>query len=263
MKIIFLLLAFPLVFGLSSNRTLAQQSAAKINSYNVGENLDYEVKFSKTVFRGIGIADINFTVERLTGNKNYSIKAVAKSKGTLASLFGADFNIDFQSIVDGERLHILKTVKRDEQGNRVRLSEAVFDYQSKKVIYSESDPNDVARAPRRVASPIEPDTHDLISSLFALRRLPLAVGKTFDLQVSDSGLVYKIPVRVAARELQKSAVGKIWCFRVEPEIFGAKRLIEKEGSMILWITDDARRLPVRAQINYSIGRIEIKIKKIK
>jgi hypothetical protein len=38
------------------------------------------------------------------------------------------------------------------------------------------------------------------------------------------------------------------------------RLVEKEGDMTIWITDDARRLPVRAQINSDLGRIEVKLK---
>jgi len=58
-------------------------------------------------------------------------------------------------------------------------------------------------------------------------------------------------------------LGKVWCFRIEPEVFGENRLIEQKGSMILWITDDSRRLPVRSQINANIGRIEVKLKKIK
>ena len=145
----------------------------------------------------------------------------------------------------------------------MRDSEAIFDYKDKKVIFIETDPKDTVRAPYVVASPLDADTQDLVSAVYALRRSPLAVGKTFELKVSDSGLVYKIPVRVAARELQKSAVGKIWCFRLEPEVFGKNRLIEKEGTMLLWISDDARRLPVRAQINYDVRRIEIKIRKTK
>ena len=257
MKTKFLFLT--LLFGLFCNSIYSQ--TAKTDSYKAGESLNYEVKFSKAVLRGIEIADINFTVERSAGDKNYLIKADTKTKGTLAALFSKDFNLTFQSTVDDEKQQILKTVKRDQQGDRVRLSEAVFDYRTKKVIYSETDPNDAARPPRRVASPIEADTQDLISAIYALRRLPLAVGKTFELKVSDSGLVYKIPVRVAARELQKTALGKIWCFRLEPEVFGRNRLVEKEGTMFLWISDDARRLPIRSQINYDIGRIEIKIKK--
>lgn len=64
-----------------------------------------------------------------------------------------------------------------------------------------------------------------------------------------------------AREQQKTILGTVWCFRVEPEVFGENRLVEQKGNMILWITDDARRLPVRSQINTNIGRFEVKLKR--
>jgi len=75
-------------------------------------------------------------------------------------------------------------------------------------------------------------------------------------------LVYKIPVRVTARERQDSILGKVWCFRVEPEVFGAKRPIEDKGKMIIWLTDDTSRIPVRSQIQTSLGKIEVKLKKV-
>jgi len=33
--------------------------------------------------------------------------------------------------------------------------------------------------------------------------------------------------------------------------------------MIIWMTDDARKIPVRSQVNSPIGRIEIKLKTAK
>jgi hypothetical protein len=33
--------------------------------------------------------------------------------------------------------------------------------------------------------------------------------------------------------------------------------------MFIWITDDARRIPVRSQVNSPIGRVEIKLKSAK
>jgi hypothetical protein len=102
----------------------------------------------------------------------------------------------------------------------------------------------------------------LISAVYAMRRLPFAVGKIFELSVSDSGLVYKVPVRVTGREMQKSILGKTWCWRVEPEVFGENRMIEQEGNMVIWITDDARRVPVRSKIETGIGKIEIKLRKM-
>ena len=57
--------------------------------------------------------------------------------------------------------------------------------------------------------------------------------------------MYKIPFAVTGREMQKSVLGKTWCLRVEPEIFGEDRLIEQKGNMVIWVVDDARHTPVR------------------
>ena len=256
-----LIYSFLIIFSFTCITVFAQSSGA-IEPLKAGESLVYEGSFSKLVLRGIDVADLSFTVENVPNSINYLIRSEAKSKGTLTKLFRFKFNENLQSIVSGDSFSILKTVKRDEQGDRVRESQAIFNYAEKKVTYVETDPNDAARPPHRVASPITRDTHDIISGIYFMRRLPLAVGKSFELNVSDSGLVYKIPVRVTAREKQKSILGKKWCFRVEPEVFGMNRLIEKDGEMILWITDDARRLPIRAQIDTDLGKVDVKLKQI-
>lgn len=256
---------FILLFLLISVFLFSTAGAQKPKSetpFTVGESLTYEGKFSKSILRGIAVADLNFTVSGLSKSGDYLVKAEAKSKGTLLKIFSFQFYQRIESTVDDEQQNILKTFKRDEQGDRVRESEAEFDYESKKVTYVETDPKDRARPPRRVASPIEMETHDLISAIYALRRLPFAVGKTFELTISDSGLVYKVPVRVSGREMQKSILGKTWCWRVEPEVFGENRMIEQKGSMTIWITDDASRVPVRSRIDSNVGRIEVKLKKV-
>ncbi len=253
--------SFLIVFTVACSSIFAQ-TTPKVEIYKAGESLSYEGKFSKILLRGIEVANLKFTVENAPDSKNYLVKSEAKSKGTLIKLFRFKFYQTIESTVDGEKFQILKTVKHDEQDDRVRDSQAIFDYRDKKVIYIETDPQDVARPPRSVATPIEKDTQDLVTGIYMLRSLPLSVGKTFELNITDSGLVYKIPVRVTARERQKTILGKTWCFRVEPEVFGTNRLIEKDGSMIIWITDDSRRIPVRSQINSTIGRIDVKLKQI-
>ena len=249
-----------LILGFVFSTVLAQKPKSA-TPFTVGESLTYEGKFSKAILRGIGVADLSFTVSDMTKSGDYLVKAEARSKGTLLKIFNFKFYQRIESTIDDRQQNVLKTFKRDEQGDRVRESEAEFDYEGKKVTYVETDPKDPARPPRRVASPIEIETHDLISAIYALRRLPLAVGKTFEMSVSDSGLVYKVPVRVTGREIQKSVLGKTWCWRVEPAIFGENRMIEQKGDMTIWITDDARRIPVRSRIDSEIGRIEVKLKK--
>jgi hypothetical protein len=246
-----------LIFVFAAHSLFAQTAINK--PFNIGETLVYEGKFSK-IIKGIAIADLTFSFTKADDENNFLIKSEAKSKGSLLKLFRYSFLQQISSTVDGEDFRILKTVKRDKQKERVRDSQAVFDYRQNRVTYVETDPIEPMRPPRRIASEIREKTHDMVSGIYALRLLPLAVGASFEISVSDSGLVYKIPVRVTAREQQKTIIGKVWCFRIEPEVFGANRLIEKEGSLTVWITDDARRLPVRAQINNEIGRVEVKLK---
>jgi hypothetical protein len=231
------------------------QTGITSSPYTIGENLTYEGTINKAIFRGINVAEVKFAVSAAPNKKDFIINSEAISKGSLISLFRFKFLEKISSIVDGKNFSILRSVRRDEQGDRAREGEAVFDYAAKTVTYVEIDPNDPTRPTRRIATPIEKNTYDLVSAIYAMRRLPLAVGKTFVLNVSDSGLVYKVPVRVTARETQKSVIGKSICFRLEPEIFGDGRMIEQKGRMSIWITDDARRLPVRGQINTSAGGI--------
>ena len=238
------------------------QNSAKNIPFAAGEVLTYEGKLSRAIFRGMSVADITFSLSDSPNDPNsFVVTSEASSKGSLPKLFNFSFLQKYESTFDKERFHILKTVKHDEQRSRVRDSEAVFDYEQGQVTYIETDPKDLMRPPRKIASAIREDTLDLISGIYYIRRLPLAVGKTFELSISDSGFVYKVPVRVTARELQKSVLGKVWCFKIEPEVFGTNRLIEDDGEMMIWITDDKRRIPVRSQIRTGIGKVDIKLKK--
>jgi hypothetical protein len=239
----------------------SNELAAQTKPFAIGEVLTYEGKVSK-VIQGIAVADLTFTLDNASNGTDYLIRTEAKSKGSLLKFFRYSFLQQYDSIVDSREFRILKTSKHDEQKERVRDSEAVFDYENRQVTFVEANPKEPMRAPRKIASEIKGEVQDMVSGIYALRLLPLAVGKVFEITVSDSGLVYKVPVRVTRRETQKTVLGRVMCFRVEPEVFGVNRLIEQEGSMIIWITDDARRIPVRSQIKSDIGKIEVKLRQV-
>jgi Protein of unknown function (DUF3108). len=254
---LFLLL---LITALAAAQAVAQPSSLKA-PFETGETLTYDAKISK-IIQGISVAELTFTVGSGAEEDNYLITAEARSKGTLVKLFRYSFLQKIDSVVRRSDMSSLRTAKHDVQKERIRNSEAVFDYNDRRVTYTETDPNEPMRPPRMIASDLSGGTYDLVSGIYYLRTLPLAVGKTFDITVSDSGLVYKVPVRVTGREQLKTEIGKVWCFKLEPEVFGEGRMIQREGSMTIWITEDARRLPVRSQVKSSFGKIEIKLKSV-
>jgi len=237
----------------------AQDVRDELDPYVDGESLSYVGKY-KRFGLAFSIAELKFKVVNGNGDASYNVLSEGNSKGTLAKLFNFNFYMKIDSIVHPDSLQVEKTKKRDEQGDRIRDSEADFDYNRKRVTYIEKDPTKPTSAPIRVASEIKEDTQDIVSAVYRLRGMDLAVGKTFHMNVSDSGLVYEVPVRVTARQRIKSELGKRWCWRVEPEIFGAGRIIEQKGSLTIWITDDADRVPVLAKLDSKLGKVDIKLR---
>jgi hypothetical protein len=243
------------------------------------EQLTYEGEFSKLLLRGITIAEFKFTVERAqpaattttAENKsappavaapNLIFKADAVAKGWFRKLFGIDFHYNSESVVEPTTFRILTNTTRDEQGKRLRTSEAVFDRTHNLLTWTQRNPHDPQSAPRVVTAPLQNASHDLISAIYYLRTQTLEPGRTFELNISDAGAVYRIPVKVGARKRMKSVVGRVQTVRVDIEIFGAERLVDRKGELTLWITDDARRLPIRASIDTDIGTLDITLKKV-
>jgi hypothetical protein len=266
---VILVLILLLTFGsaeVSSQNTYTTENKSIISKmyepFGLTESLVYEAKWSKVILRGINVGTLNFSVSiDPKSPQHYLFNAEAISTSSLLKLFGRKFYMKIQSKTESDVFRVVQTVKHDEQGERVRDSEAKFDYENNKITFVETDPNNLMRPPRTITSPLENSMHDIVSAIYYLRKLPLTVGKSYDISISDSGVVYNVPVKVASREQQSTNIGKFWTLRIEPEVFGEKGLIQGKGKMIIWVTDDNRHLPVRAQIQSEMGKVEIKIRK--
>lgn len=271
----------------SAARAADDSQAAKPLPFQPDEELIYQADFSRLLLRGIEIAEFRFTVEggrppaetRAAGATaanappqagpspaqagNIVFKGDVRARGWFRKIFGIDFHYSHESTVAPGTLLILHTSKLDEQEKRVRVSDAVFDRATNVVTWTERNPNDPAAEPRVVRSVLDGAAHDFISAIYFLRTQQLRPGQSFELAVSDSGRTVRVPVRVLERKTVKSVLGRLPAVRVEIGLFGAGRLVEdRDGEMTLWITDDERRIPVRARLSADVGTIDIKLKKV-
>lgn len=239
------------------------------------EELIYEGEFTRLLLRGINVAELRFTANRApaqTGveaqdrkhEQTLRLTMEAVSKGILRKLFGLNFRQRVESTVEPVSFAVLQTNKLDEQGKRHRISEAIFDPGANKVVWTERDPNDPNRPPRVVTNQLGgAAVQDIASAFYYLRTRPLALGQSFEMLISDSGQVYRTPVRVTQRKKMKTVLGEVWTLRVEAEVFGEGRLLRGKGRMSLWYTDDERRIPVKAQISNELGKLDIKLKSVR
>jgi hypothetical protein len=240
--------------------------------FSPSEELVYDCEFSRSLMRGLNVAELRSTASQAAQasaslpsglvQNPLQFKLEVTSKGLLNKLFGLNFHQLFNSTVDPKSFAVRQTVKLDEQGKRRRTSEALFDGTARKVVWTERDPNDTTRPPRVVTNEINGAVQDIASAFYFLRTQPLETGKNFEIEISDSGQVYHTPIKVIEKKSMKTILGTVNTLRVEPEIFGTGRLIAGKGQMVIWLTDDARHIPVRARLNNSMGTLDLKLKSI-
>jgi hypothetical protein len=257
-----------LVVSLSS--AFSQQAARAQVPFSPGEELIYQAEFNKGLLHGVDVAEFRFKADTerissrgLAGDDSSNLHLVGDvvSKGLFVRIAGFHFHEHVESTVDPGQFTALRTSKLEEQGKRIRASEAVFDHEAHKVTWTERDPNQPQPA-RTTAVDFSEPIQDILTVIYFLRTQKLEVGKPFDVPVSDSGRVFRFAVNVVERKQIKTVLGRVNAVRVEPSLFGDTGLVRSRGSLSIWITDDRRRLPVKAQLKVDLGTFDIKLKRV-
>jgi hypothetical protein len=240
-----------------------QKKARTPLPFERGEELTYQAEFTRGVLRSVDVAELHFksvsenvargadetVVLRLTGD--------VLSKGFFPRIAGFKLHQHVESTVDVEPFTALHTDKIEETGKRSRVLEAEFDHKTKKVIWREKSPN-----PQGGAFDFDEPIQDVLSVIYYLRTQKLEVGKSFDVPVTDAGKVYRLTVTAKEEKEIDTALGKLNAIRIEPAMFGDNSLARARGQLSIWITQDERHLPVRAQLKVDLGTFDIKLKKV-
>ena len=251
---------------------LAQKSSGP-RHFEAGEELHFEAEFSKLMLRRLDVADLKFRASRTpaavaqkSADANpYALTFTADiaSKGFFARLFDLKFRERVESTVEPISFTVQKTKILDEQGKRVRETQATFDRSKGKMTWTVRDPNNPSAEPRHKITDFSGQLQDVLSAIYFIRTQPLAVGKSFEIFIGDGGRVYKIPVQVVEKKRMRTVLGRVDVLRVNPELFGPERLIDEEkGEFSIWVTADARHIPVSGRINTDYGTFDIKLKRV-
>lgn len=272
-KLPFIILFCVLTLVSAQARNQKPVSTIDLLPFEPAEELVYESKYSRSILRGISIAELRFTAQRTpqtlpakTGGSEQlprlQFTAEAISKGIFTKLFGLRFHQRIESTVEPGSFNPLRTIRLDEQGNRRRSSETVFDRVARRLTWTERDLNDSSRAPRTLTTPLDSFVQDIASVFYYLRTQPLEPGKSLEIPIADSGRIYRVRVRIVEKARLSTVLGEVPVVRVDPELFGDKSLIAGKGSISIWLTDDARHIPVSANISTPRGTLDIKLKSI-
>lgn len=248
-----------------------------LRPFEPAEELIYEAELSRGPLRKLDVAEFRLKAERTTTRQATSSGTLPQNKtqaealiltcdiastGFFPRLFGLRFRETLESTIDPISFTVQNSKRVDEHGKRVRSSEAVFDQVRGRVSWTERDPKDPQRPPRVITSEFKGSVHDILSAIYYIRTQQLQVGKSVEIPISDSGQVYKVPVRVLEKRRMKTVLGKVDALLVEADLFGPRGMLDGDGKFFMWFTDDARRIPVSVKIKSEYGTFDIKLKKV-
>jgi hypothetical protein len=213
----------------------------------VGETL----RFSTSVF-GItgGQLILSGREDTLDGRKVWRGEFQAVSSDLLSKFFLVRDWV--ATWMDPKTLRSLRYEKHTVEGKRVRDETITFDWAA-----------GLARGERNGVPfevPISPEepAFDSLSTIFYVRTLPLQVGAPpKEIRVVNRKGVAALRIVVHGRETIKVPAGKFQTIRVEPTAADpdSEGLIGKGKNMILWLTDDARRMPVQIRSKLKTGTL--------
>ena len=259
-----------LVFGL--NLASAQISSEKVAfippavtdplPFKIGETLSYNVSFSRLIFSG-SIGELKLTVSKVPDPgkpEMIELTAEAVSKGFFPALFGVKVKNRYISLVNLTDFGIHSSTKLIEEGRIRREQKSVVNREKGNITYSDRDLTSTKSEPKikEKSSPIW--IQDLLSTIYFVRAQPLKQGDVIQVPISDGGQVYNIDVIVGKREEIKSGGTKYKAIQLNAKVFDG-RYIKRSGEMLVWVSDDPTRVPLRAKVKSSGAIITVELKR--
>ena len=238
----------------------AQQNTSTVLPFARGEQLLYQAELNRGVFRGFDVGELKFSASpAVEDGRVVNLVGDAISKGFLVRLSGNRFHLHIESRADAQPFAVLQTKGLYEDKRTTINSEAVYDHTAQKVIWTQSERD---KKPDAKTLSFSDPVHDVLTLIYFVRTQTLKPGQSFEVAMVDAGHTYRCVVNIVAGKKMNTAVGRVNTVTVEPAIFDGEREVRPRGALTISMTDDARHLPVKAQVKSNIGTIDIKLKRV-
>lgn len=142
------------------------------------------------------------------------------------------YPLTFHKIVSEGSYRERQATEYDQKANRVRTKDTAF--------------------------AVDPFTHDVLSAFYFIRTQPLAVGKSFELSAVSGKKTYKLKVICHREETVEVPAGKFKTWVIEP-VLKDDGLFKAKGQLWIWVTRDARRMPVKMQSKIPVGSVKAEL----
>lgn len=220
---------------------LAELEPRQNRAFGVGERMLYSVRYG---FVRAGECRLEVLPEvSVNGRPCYKLVGTAQSSDFFSSVFRVDDRLE--SYLDTELLLPWRSAKVLHEGGYHADQRVELDQVNRMATYHDG-----------TTVPLDPGAQDILSVLYHIRTLDLRPGFSDVIRVHADEKNVDLEVRVLGREEVDTPGGTFRCLAVEPLIRLDTGLYDSEkGKLVMYVTDDARKLPVMFKIKVFFGSI--------
>jgi len=186
------------------------------------------------------------------GAERWEFEVLAETADWVSNFFQARDR--FVTIANGH-FEPVEHTRQIREGRRQLDRTYLFDRDARVVRVGNSAAD--ARRPESMALPLGAQfTRDAITALFYIRTLHLQPDAIVTVPINEAGASLVLQVTVAEAETIRVGDATYSTTRLEPRLM---RRIERRRpiSMTIWLTDDDRRVPLRAIVEAGFGRLRL------
>jgi hypothetical protein len=223
---------------------LALQTALA-SPFSVGERFEYSAKLG---LLKLGSATIQVEgVDTVRGEPAWHFKYTLDGGNAFFKISSA-----LESWTSVREFHTLRFRRDSKENNRRYLRDyAVF-----------GDSGYYRQSQATATTPTPRDPLDDASILYFVRTTPLEVGRTYAFERHFMPELNPITIRVVKRETMELPDGtRTECLILNP-VVGEDGLFGKRAEAQLWITADARRIPVQIKTRQRFGPVTLRLERI-
>lgn len=241
------------VLAYSQNTAESQKDSARVKLYDtlriishsafdIGERLIYDVNYSF-----ITAGEATFTIspgDSIYGRECLMIVFTVKSTPTFSLFYKVDDR--YELLLDKKGVFPWRSSQKLHEGKYRHNTSTEFDQL-----------NNIATTEKGTYK-VPPYVYDVLSALYYVRTMDLSgfrPGERFYLKNFFKDSTYNIGVKFLGYQRVSVTAGTFDCVVIEP-LIQEGGLFKSEGRILIWMTNDERKIPVKVSTKIVIGSID-------
>lgn len=229
--------------------TLKTQPLRSISNgaFKVGEKLTYRVHYG-FVDAGEAVLEVKESPWKFNGRAAYHVVGTGRSLGAFNWVFKVRDR--FETYIDKEGIFPYRFIRDNYEGGYEIFQDYQFHPEKRAIRTHEKQE---FKTPEFI--------QDLLSGFYYARTLDfenIKVGDTFEITTFVDGEIFPLKIKYMGTETIDLRKGDFRCMKFVP-VIQEGRIWKSEEDLLVWVTDDANRIPILVKSDLTIGSLKMEV----